>query len=150
MLYMLGLPTAAVIELAVCAGLVTAIFASAISLTKPDPKEGQAKEKELARAAAEQRQRLRRYLPLPALLLALALGIWLLAPVPKAGSLADIGSLLPTLRGEAPDAALPTLLAPGTPMTLWVHRAADVIGLSVLILVGVLGVAAMIHEREGE
>jgi len=116
-LFILGMNLAAVIELSVCAGLVTAVFASAISLTRPKEDE-----------ALNRKERLR-WLPLPFILLVLAAGIVLLWP----------GMDLPQLGGNFADASL-----------LWDKRALDILGLSLIILAGVLGVAVLFKERKGE
>jgi len=66
-LFIMGMQLAAVIELSVCAGLVTAVFASAISLTRPSDN-------------ARDSNRWKRFLPLPFILLALVAGVLLLWP----------------------------------------------------------------------
>ena len=117
-LFIMGMEIAAVIELSVCAGLVTAVFASAISLTRP-------KEDEVP----DQKERLR-FLPLPFILLVLAAGIVLLWP----------GLNLPSLGGNViTDASV-----------LWDKRVMDILGLALIILAGVLGVAVLFKEKGGE
>jgi len=119
-LFIMGVNIAAVMELSVCAGLVTAVFASAISLTKAE--EGE-------ELAALKKARLRRFLPLPFILILLGLGIWLLWP----------GLDIRIIGGSFADAA--------SRQVLWDQRAVDVIGLALIILAGVLGVAVLFKGR---
>ena len=120
-LFILGMQLAAVIELSVCAGLVTAVFASAISLTLPREDE-----------APNKKERLR-YLPLPFILLVLAAGIVLLWP----------GMDLPKIMGG-------DLTGVTAQQVLWDQRALDILGLALIILAGVLGVAVLFKERKEE
>jgi len=119
-LFVMGVPLAAVMELSVCAGLVTAVFATTISLTRPP---------EAEEMQAIHKERLGRYLPLPFIMLILAAGIFLLWPgldiQTAAGGLTDIASR----------------------ETLWDQNALDILGLALIILAGVLGVAVLFKER---
>ena len=119
-LFVMGAQLAAVMELSVCAGLVTAVFASAISLTRPQ--EDEAPDKKWGP----------RFLPLPFLLLVLTAGILLLWP----------GMDVKILGGNFADAS--------AQQVLWDQRALDILGLALIILAGVLGVAVLFREREGE
>ena len=136
-LYLFGMQLAAVIELSVSAGLVTAILASAIALLKPaddkpaasDGGRGDASSNAPTNAA---KSRLLRYLPLPIIMLVLAAVIFALGPnVDRYMAWAD-------LPGFTPQALL------------WGERALDIIALIFVILAGVLGVAALIRRRDGE
>ena len=122
-LFVLGMRLAAVMELAVCAGLVTAVFASAISLLKPERADRKNR-------AAENRAWILRHLPLPVILL--VLGALVLIFVPQIGI---------DLIGE-------TSTDPTVQMVLWDARLMDILGLVLLILAGVLGVAVLIGHRE--
>jgi NADH-quinone oxidoreductase subunit J len=65
-LFQLEAPLAAVFELSVCAGLISAVFLSIISLTQPE---------DLPLAPERQRERLRRYWVLVPLTILLGLGV---------------------------------------------------------------------------
>ena len=122
-LFFLGLRLAAVMELAVCVGLVTAIYASAISLLKPANEE----KKNLAE---ERKAWFFRYLPLPVVLLAITiLGL----------------VFVPHLELNRPSGEP---AGPTTQALLWDAHALDILGLVFLILAGVLGVAVLIGRRE--
>ena len=120
-LFIMGVQIAAVMELSVCAGLVTAVFASAISLTK------ESRGEELSNLKKE---RLRRFLPLPFIMILLAVGITLLLP----------GVNIKISGGNFSDAA--------SRQVLWNERALDILGIALIILAGVLGVAVLFKERE--
>jgi NADH-quinone oxidoreductase subunit J len=70
-MFLMGAALAAVLELSVCAGLITAVFVSTISMTTPSSGEEQAE---------ENRQWLKRVIYLPFLLIAAGIGVWLLWP----------------------------------------------------------------------
>ena len=122
-LFIMGMQLAAVMELSVCAGLVTAVFASAISLTKTDTTE---------ETAVLDKSHMRRFLPLPFILLVLAAGILMLWPG------MDI-----TLLGE-------NFADTASRQVLWNQRALDILGLALIILAGVLGVAVLFKESEAK
>ncbi|MCL2889048.1 MAG: hypothetical protein FWE65_01350 [Eggerthellaceae bacterium] len=120
-LFLAGVKLAAVIELSVSVGLVTAILASAIALLNPT---GDMSETRLQKGG-----RIARYLPLAIIMLLLAAGILVFVPPVELAAFADI--------------------APSTSaQLLWGLRSLDVIGIALLILAGVLGVAALIKRRE--
>ena len=120
-LFIMGVEIAAVMELSVCAGLVTAVFASVISLTK------ESKGEELANLKKE---RLHRFLPLPFIMIVLAAGIVLLWP----------GMNIKITSADFSDAA--------SRHVLWDERVLDILGIALIILAGVLGVAVLFKERE--
>jgi NADH:ubiquinone oxidoreductase subunit 6 (subunit J) len=134
-LFISGMHLAAVIELSVSAGLVTAIFASAIAMLKPtetaDGADGDATgDDATADSGKKKSSRLMRYLPLPVILLVLAAAV-----------LYFVGGVdLNMAKDVSPDSS--------PQMVLWGERALDVIGLILLILAGVLGIAALIRRRE--
>jgi len=119
-LFVMHVQIAAIMELSVCAGLVTAIFASTISLTKISEGEELAEEK---------KEWFRHLLPLPFILLLLAAGIFILWP--------GTGMTLVSL--NAADAA--------SREVMWDKNALDMLGLALVILAGVLGVAVLFKER---
>lgn len=123
-LYFMDMHWAAVMELAVSAGLMTAIFASAIAMLNPkgDTSEGSPK-----RAS-----RLKRYLPLPFVMLIIAAAVLFFFP----------GMGTSVVQSAAP--------ANAPQMVLWSDRALDIVGMSLLILAGVLGVAALIRRSREE
>ncbi|MCL2137139.1 MAG: hypothetical protein FWH40_06430 [Coriobacteriia bacterium] len=122
-LFVFGMPLAAVMELAVCTGLVTAIYASAISLMSPDTNPKRNK-------AAENRAWLYRHMALPVILLALTALILVFVPH------LDFG-LVDTSLAEQ-----------NTQAVLWDLRNVDIFGFALLVLAGVLGVAVLIDQRE--
>jgi len=134
---------AAVIELTVSAGLVTAILASAIALLKPvEDTAGATGADGTAGAtgansangepAPKKNSRLLRYLPLPIIMVLLAIAILMVVP--------GIDISLPI--AASPDVTVQTVL--------WGERTLDILGLTLLILAGVLGVTALIKRREGK
>jgi len=163
LLYVAGMKLAAVIELSVSAGLVTAILASAIALLKPEesadhydssgavgaartpatsgtpetsltPATSGAPETSLTPAASgtpapKKNSRLVRYLPLPIIMLLLAVAVLL--------SVTGIDISLPAVVGDQTAQSV-----------LWGERTLDIVGLTLLILAGVLGVTALIKRRE--
>ena len=123
-LYELGAPLAAVFELSVCAGLITVVFVSAISLT---PRTTTSEKKALAR------KRLARFLPLPFLVLAAAWLLW------------------GWLQGFALPFAEPPALAGEVREVLWNDRTADIIGQIAVVFTGVFAVVVLFkHLRRGE
>jgi NADH-quinone oxidoreductase subunit J len=123
LMFRLDAPMAAVFELSVCAGLITVIFASAVSLMKlPDA----------AQVTEAGHERTRRYLPLLALLLLVGL------------VLAFLG--LPATVPALP--ALPAQPAAGLGATLWGARQVDLLGLILILLVGAFGVVVFFKSRE--
>ena len=118
-LFLMGVQLAAVMELSVCAGLVTAVFASAITLTNTSTTEER---------AALKKSHLRRFLPLPFIALLLAAGVLLLWP-----------GMNIQFSGES---------VAGAEQVLWGQRALDILGLALIILAGVLGVAVLFREKE--
>jgi len=115
-MFQLQAPLAGVFELSVCAGLITAVFISAISLTRP----GTSDERE-PRAAA-------RIVVLPLLVVA----------VGSIFFLANLAYRLPT-----PPAATVTEVRE----VLWSARQFDLLGIVLIILTGVFGVAILFKER---
>ncbi|MDP2891520.1 MAG: hypothetical protein Q8O09_00085 [Bacillota bacterium] len=121
-MFLLGSPLAAVFELSVCAGLITAIFISAISLTKPGTQE---------ELAAKRRLRLKRFIYLPILLVLIGVGLWLAWPSLKL----DI-------------AAVGTGAGLSVQQVLWDARSLDILGQIIIILAGVFGVVVLFRGRK--
>jgi len=119
LMFRLDAPIAAVFELSVCAGLITVIFVSTISLTKP-----------ITRVELKQqtKARIKRYWYLPVIVFALAglLGFFMVFP--------EVPSL----------AALPDL---DVKDVLWKLRQTDILGQIVIILAGVFGVVVLLKEK---
>ena len=119
LMFQMDAPLAGVFELSVCAGLITVVFVSTISLTRPvNP----------ARARACEVVRARRFHP--AILVAASVGalIWI-------GSY-DL-DVAPAV-SEAPEQASEVL---------WNLRRVDLLGMLVMILVGVFGVVVLFKRR---
>jgi NADH-quinone oxidoreductase subunit J len=126
LMFQLGATMAAVFELSVCAGLITVVFISTISMTKA-----------LTHNALLQktRDRLKRYWYLPAILLLAGAAIaffatpaspGLAAPATEAASFDDLKQLL------------------------WKGRQTDLLGQITIIFAGVTGVIVLFKERKGE
>ena len=122
-MFLLGAPLAAVFELSVCAGLVTVIFISAISMTRVKTKD------EEARQAKDRR---RRFYPLPAVLAALLAVILIF--------------FLPRLSALVPDA--PYAGAASEPDVFWHERPADLVGQIIIVLSAVFGVLIFFKEHD--
>lgn len=117
-IFMLGAPWAAVMELSVCAGLITVVFVSAISLTSPMSK---AEEREFAK------KKFWRFAPMPVIVAALGALLWLwLGHGPEPASLA---AALP-VDGEVRE-------------VLWNQRPLDLVGQIAVILTGIFGVVVL-------
>jgi NADH-quinone oxidoreductase subunit J len=91
LLFRLGSPLAAVFELSVCAGLVSAIFLGTITLTQPESE---------AQVAESAKERIRRYWYLPPLLLLLGVSLLqvTLPDVPTVATGDDVRKVLWTSR----------------------------------------------------
>lgn len=119
-MFIMGAPLAAVFELSVCAGLVTAIFATTISLTNsPVPAEEEEKKK----------KRLSRYIYLPIIVI-IVIGIVLIAQPALDFSLATPPAVAETVQD-----------------TIWHSRNLDLAGQIIVILAGVFGVVILFKER---
>ena len=118
LLFLLDAPLAAVFELSVCAGLITVIFVSTISLTKPVTRD------ELKQ---QTKNRIKRYWYLPVIVVALfiILGYNMLPPEPKffaSYTELDVRNVI------------------------WKLRQTDMLGQIILILTGVFGVVVLFKE----
>ena len=124
-LFLIGAPWAAVFELSVCAGLITAIFISSISLTTPYDKE---------ELKAIKKERLQRFIALPFILFLTAIlaGAYLV--------LNDISLVSNT--------AIAVSTFSSFKETLWNLRQADILGQIIVILAGVFAVVILFKERD--
>ncbi len=120
-MFMLNAPLAAVFELSVCAGLITVIFISVISLTKPLTPEEE---------ISEVRKRINRYIYLPVIVIIVALLFLFIKP----GLNFSINSS-PTSDINVQD-------------VIWNKRPLDILGQIIIILAGVLGVVILFKESK--
>jgi len=123
-MFLLGAPLAAVFELSVCAGLITVVFISAVSMTRVRSKE---------EIAEKEKARRRRFIPLPVLLVVLLSGA--------------LFALWPHLDALIPYAAAPQI-AETVQDVLWNKRQADLLGQAIIVLCGVYGVLIFFKERD--
>lgn len=120
-MFYLGAPMAAVFELSVCAGLITVVFISAISLTKPRTQQEINEKTKL---------RMKRFVYLPIILIVAAI------------------SLIVYLNGKSLDFLKNSTTGSSVQETLWNVRQLDLLALVIVILVGVFGVVVLFKERE--
>ena len=127
LMFALNSPLAAVFELSVCTGLITAVFVSAISLTKPMTHQ------EIVELS---RNRIKRYWYLPVIMV-IAGAILILSKIP-------------------PDAAIfgqrtaPIAPALDVRHILWNLRQLDLFGQIVILLAGAFGVVILFRESEND
>jgi len=117
-IFRLGSPLAAVFELSVCTGLITVIFVSTISLTKP------LTHKEIVTLS---KKRTRRFIYLPIILVIAAVAL-VRAGIPKALTIST---------GE---------VTGNVTEVLWNMRQLDMFGQVILIIAGALGVVVLFTE----
>lgn len=122
-MFILNAPLAAVFELSVCAGLITVVFVSAISMTKPHSRE---------EIAAKVKERLKRFIYLPFIILVL-----LVAMLVVLWPYMDFSQVIKT--GGAGSQVREVL---------WNNRQVDILGQIVIILTGVFGIVVLFKERE--
>jgi NADH-quinone oxidoreductase subunit J len=115
-LFRLESPLAGVFELSVCAGLISAVFISTISLSKVETKQS------IATLRAE---RTRRYFYLPLILLLVGIAIAQL----------DFPAVKPV-----------TAVDKDVRLILWTERHLDLLGQVTVLLAGALGVAVLFKE----
>lgn len=117
-MFRLGAPLAAVFELSVCAGLITVIFMSTISLSRPVLPEDISKH-------AQDRLKRFWYLPVILIVAAIALGGYILPVIPIAAPVQE-----PPIRE-----------------VLWNFRQFDLIGQIIVLLAGVFGVVVLFRDK---
>jgi NADH-quinone oxidoreductase subunit J len=120
-MFMLNAPLAAVFELSVCAGLITVIFISVISLTKPLTPEEE---------ILEVKKRINRYIYLPVIVIIVALLFLFIKPCLNF----NINNS-PTNDINVQD-------------VIWNKRPLDILGQIIIILAGVLGVVILFKESK--
>jgi NADH-quinone oxidoreductase subunit J len=124
LIFQMGAPLAGAFELSVCAGLITVVFASTVSMIRP------------AEPAEEGRRRLRQVLRV----------LFAASVFVAAGSVA-----LFVHRHGVPRIAPPPAEPVGTAQeVLWSARRLDLVGLLAIVLVGVFGVVVLFKEQPGE
>lgn len=124
-MFMLKAPLAAVFELSVCAGLITVIFVSAISMTKPHTKE---------ETAAKSKERLKRFIYLPFLLILITAAlVWFIQPYVDLSRTVKAGSSILKFQD-----------------VLWNNRQLEVLGQIIMIIAGVFGIVVLFKEREAK
>lgn len=121
-LFLIGAPLAGVFELSVCAGLITVVFISTISLTTPLTSED---------AKGRVKAHRKSFLPLIALVGWLGILLWI------AGY---------TLTGNAPYAA-GVAHGEGARELLWSTRRLDLLGQIIIVFAGVFGVVIFFKEK---
>lgn len=125
-MFVMGADLAAVFELSVCAGLITVVFVSTISMSRV-----------LTKKEMEERERLRwkrfRYLPLVMLgVLAVSLAV-----------------LWPYLTGPLAPPPAASAVETGKEM-IWNLRQTDLLAQVIMVLVGIYGVLIFFKKKEGE
>ena len=123
-MFLMGAPLAAAFELSVCAGLITVVFISAISMTRIKSKD---------EIAQMEKARRKRFVLLPVILIVILAGA--------------LFAIWPHL-----DAMIPYIAAPMSPATeqnfFWDKRQVDLLGQIIIILAGVYGVLIFFKERD--
>lgn len=115
---------AAVFELSVCAGLITVVFISTISLTEPQTSE---------EAAASAKRRIKRFIYLPFILLVIGLLLFFFR--------AHINANL-AVHPAGPELSMQEIL--------WNSRRTDIVGQIIIMLAGVFGVVILFKERDSK
>jgi NADH-quinone oxidoreductase subunit J len=119
-LFRLNAPLAAVFELSVCAGLITVIFMSTLSLTKPRTYEENIQ---------HTKKRFSRY--------------WLLTP------LVVIAAIILIVKVKPYSLHFPfSMTITDVRSTLWNMRQADIIGQILILLVGVFGIIILFKDKK--
>ena len=122
-IFRLNSPLAAVFELSVCAGLITAIFVSTISLTKP------LTHNQILQASKD---RMKRYWYLPVILVVIGAG------------------LVCMKAGQGPAMAKPLESAIDVRTMLWDLRRLDLLGQVMILIAGALGVVMLFEETKND
>jgi NADH:ubiquinone oxidoreductase subunit 6 (subunit J) len=123
-MFLLSAPLAAVFELSVCAGLITVVFISAISMTRIRSKE---------ETSQMEKERRKRFVLLPVILIVLLAGA--------------LFAIWPHLDALIPFKASP--LGTATEQNFfWNKRQVDLVGQIIIILAGVYGVLIFFKERD--
>jgi NADH-quinone oxidoreductase subunit J len=126
-MFLLGAWMAAVFELSVCAGLITVVFVSAISLTKP---------KTMEESREKQKLRIKRFIFLPFLLILVFIGLFISW---KFGFIHI---------NFTPLNAVQMSQQPSINDAIWNKRQIDIVGQIIVILSGVFGVVVLFKENK--
>jgi NADH-quinone oxidoreductase subunit J len=118
-IFSMGAPLAAVFELSVCAGLITAIFISVISLTQSQ---------ESDKVKGEGKKRILRYIYLPIILVLVIVILFLVKPA--INSVVSSNSFQETTVQQV----------------IWHNRKLDIAGQIIIILAGVFGVVILFKQ----
>lgn len=118
-MFQLTAPLAAVFELSVCAGLITVVFISVISLTRPGVEK-----------TGNEKKRFGRYILLPLLVLIAGIALAMIKYPPELSSL------------------LPPSSETDMRRVLWEQRSLDLFGQIVVLLAGIFGVVVLFKERK--
>jgi len=131
-IFRLNSPLAAVFELSVCAGLITAIFVSTISLTKP------LTHKQILQISKD---RFKRYCYLPIILVIIGVVLILM----KVNPVREVFS-----NGVKQDftIALPPAEQIDVRTILWDSRRLDLLGQVIILIAGALGIVILFEERK--
>ncbi len=127
MMFILGAWVAAVIELSVCAGMITVVFISAISLSKPLTNE---------EIEIEAKQRMKRFIYLPFILAA----VFVLSAILWNNRIINF-DFMPVVKG-AGNTDFASLSS-----AIWQKRSFDILGQVIVLLSGVFGVVVLFKER---
>ena len=119
-MFQLGAPLAAVFELSVCAGLISVIFISVISLTQPMT---------FKETLDHMKERLSRFWGLPLIVVILGIALALM-----------------TLKSQ-PNLAITESHGPNARFILWHLRQFDLVGQIIILFTGVFGVVILFKER---
>ena len=121
LMFRLNSPLAAVFELSVCTGLITVIFVSTISLTKP------LTHKEITELSKD---RIKRFWYLPVIV-----------------ALVGVGLILMRLKNNLTPATSAWSLVQDVKSVLWNFRQLDMFGQIIILIIGALGVSILFEER---
>ena len=122
-MFLMKLPLAAVFELSVCAGLVTVLFISTISITR---------QKDSEEISQLKKKRKKRFLALPFILVAITIILFFAWPsISKNLILSNVPHINSTVQD-----------------VLWYGRQVDILGQIIIILAGVFGIVLLFKERE--
>jgi NADH-quinone oxidoreductase subunit J len=124
-MFVMKSPLAAVFELSVCAGLITVVFISAISMTRTRTEE---------ETKAKKRERIKRFAYLPVILVvAFTALLWF------AWTRMDFNMFIKT-----------TKTVSSVREVLWNSRQLDILGQIIIILAGVFGIVVLFKERDAK
>jgi NADH-quinone oxidoreductase subunit J len=123
-LFLLGAPLAAVVELSVCAGLITVIFISVIGLTDPLNK---------IVITGAKLEKFKKYFAFPLLILVCAVSFYLLT--------SGYVNFIPALGADP--------VTDASKNVLWHYRHIDLAGQAFILLTGIFGVVVLFKKNKG-